>query len=317
MPDAEMKMAIQQAKSQDPQELVSAADFVDAVIDEFHGEHADQGVRWPWRAGADKFAFRPGEVSLLAGVNGHGKSELAGHLVLAAMDQGCRVCVASMEFRPSRWLKRLTHQAGALPMPSADYIRAIHNWYQGRAWVFAATGTAKALRILEVFEYAHRRYGIDWFVIDNLAKCGFDEDDYSGQKHFVDAVTDFARDHGVHVQICVHMRKGESEEKPAGKMDIKGTGALVDMVDSALIVWRNKAKEEKRRVCQQAGEPFDEDDEPDVRVRCVKQRNGEDEPNCGLHFDLKSHQYLDYSKASPTQYVRWSAIHNQATGGAA
>ncbi len=315
VPDAGMRKAVESARSVDPQELVAASDFVDAVIEEFHGQKADSGVSWPWRKSQDHFRFRPGEVSLVAGVNGHGKSELAGHFALEAMTQGCRVCVASMEFRPPKWLKRLAQQATAIPLPSADYIRAVHDWYQGRCWVFAATGTAKAKRILEVFEYAHRRYGIDWFVIDNLAKCGFDEDDYSGQKHFVDAVTDFARERDVHVQICVHMRKGESEDKPAGKMDIKGTGAIVDMVDSAVVIWRNKVKEEKRRAANMAREPFDEEEKPDVIVRVVKQRNGDQEPSVHLHFNLKAHQYLDNHNSSPKQYVRWSAMHR--TEGAA
>lgn len=309
IPDADMRHSIASARSVDPKELVAAADFVDAVIEEFHGQRADAGVSWPWRKAAEYFRFRPGEVSLVGGVNGHGKSELAGHFALEAMTQGCRVCVASMEFRPPKWLKRLAQQATATPLPSPDYIRAVHDWYQDRCWVFAATGTAKSKRILEVFEYAHRRYGIDWFVIDNLAKCGFDEDDYSGQKHFVDAVTDFAREHDVHVQICVHMRKGESEDKPAGKMDIKGTGAIVDMVDSAIVIWRNKKKEEDRRLCEIARQPFDEDEKPDVVLRVVKQRNGEQEPTVNLHFSIKSHQYLDSNRSSPHQYVKWSAMN--------
>lgn len=49
--------------------------------------------------------------------------------------------------------------------------------------MFDVTGTAKTRRILEVFAYAARRYGIRFFIIDNLAKCGLGEDDYNGQKH--------------------------------------------------------------------------------------------------------------------------------------
>lgn len=66
-----------------------------------------------------------------------------------------------------------------------------NEWFSDRLWVFKLTGTAKADRLLEIFAYARRRYGIDLFVIDNLAKCGLDEEDYGGQKEFIDTLCDF------------------------------------------------------------------------------------------------------------------------------
>jgi len=304
---ADMQAAIASARSVDPEELLPASGFAEAVVDELHGDKRDAGVVFPWRKASDQFRFRPGEVSLIGGVNGHGKSELAGHLTLAAMEQGARVCVASMEFKPAKWLARLARQAGAVQRPSPDFIRAIHRWYDGKAWVFNVTGTAKAARILEVFRYAVRRYGIRWFVVDNLAKCGFAEDDYNAQKRFIDELTDFARDHDAHVMLCAHMRKGETEDKPAGKMDIKGTGAIVDMVDSALVVWRNKPKERERIIAEQAREHFDESEKPDAIISVVKQRNGDYEPRIGLWFCRRSHQFLDSHCATPRRFVDWSA----------
>lgn len=299
--------ALGNARSVDPEELVPASQFVDEVISLFYpGAEGEKGVVFPWNKGRDLFRFRPGEVSLVAGVNGHGKSEMAGHLTLAAMDQGEQCCVASMEFKPAKWIRRLSRQAAGMPEPSHEYLRAIHRWYDGKLWAFNCTGSAKSARIIEVFRYAVRRYGIRWFVVDNLAKCGFAEDDYNGQKQFVDQLTDFARDYDAHVMLCLHMRKGESEEKPAGKMDIKGTGAITDMVDSALIVWRNKKKEKARWQAAQINAEFKEDDEPDALLTCVKQRNGDHEPTLKLWFCPRSHQFLDYFNASRRQYVQWS-----------
>jgi twinkle protein len=288
-----MEQAVREAKSMDPSELVSASGYAEDVIAEFYNPHKPTGVLFPWDKGSDQFAFRRGEVSLLAGVNGHGKSQIAGHLLLGALTQGERACVASLEFRPVRWLARLARQATGLASPSEDYLRTVHDWYQQKLWVYAATGSVDAARVLEVFRYAARRYGVRWFVIDNLAKCGFAEDDYNGQKAFVDRLTDFARDFDVHVMLVLHMRKGETEDKPAGKMDIKGTGAIVDMADSAILIWRNKPKEGKRREAVVKREEFDEGVEPDALFRVLKQRNGEDEPSIRLWFDRASCQYLD------------------------
>lgn len=305
--ETDIATAVGSARSMDPAELVSASDYADEVVSLFHPDGApDPGVRLPWQKARDMVVLRRGEVSLVGGVNGHGKTECAGHVTLDALDQGEKACVASMEFKPAKWLRRLTRQAAGMPQPSASYIRAIHQWYAGRLWVFDCVGTAKAERILEVFKYAAKRYGIRWFLIDNLAKCGFAEDDYNAQKEFVDQLTDFAREFDVHVQLCVHMRKGETEDKPAGKMDIKGTGAITDMVDTVLVIWRNKKKEEHRRIADQSGEYFNEKDKPDAMLRCVKQRNGDHEPTLALWFDFNSHQFLAHCGASSRQYVKWS-----------
>jgi len=298
--------AVASARALDPDELVQAADYADEVVAFYYPTGDEPGVRLPWKKG-EAVMLRPGEVSLMAGVNGHGKTQMAGLLTLEAMRQGQRAMVASMEFKPSKWLARLDRQAAAISCPAPEYIHAIHEWYRGRLWAFNAVGTAKSERIIDVAKYGLRRYGIRYFVIDNLAKCGFAEDDYNGQKKFVDQLTDFAREYDVHVQLCLHMRKGESEEKPAGKFDVKGTGAITDMVDTVFALWRNKRKEESRRIAAQCGEAFDETEQPDAVLRCLKQRNGEDEPSVRLWFDREANQFTEHANSKPHRYVDFSS----------
>jgi hypothetical protein len=78
-------------------------------------------------------------------------------------------------------------------------------------------------------------------------KCVRGEDDYNGQKDFVNDLCSFAQDSGVHVHLVHHVRKGESEHKAPGKFDIRGAGSITDLVDNVFIVWRNKRAEEKER----------------------------------------------------------------------
>jgi twinkle protein len=78
-----------------------------------------------------------------------------------------------------------------------------------------------------------------------------------------------------------HVRKGESEMSAPGKFDIKGAGAITDMVDNVFIVWRNKKAEREGK------------GEPTCIVACEKQRNGEYEGKFGFWFDLDSQQYLE------------------------
>lgn len=301
----EIAVLFDKASTFDPVELRSAAYFVDEVIAEFNG--GDTGFYTPWAKIGGDFRFREGEVSVIGGVRSHGKSEAVGHITLEVMAQGGRCCVASMEFLPRKWLKRLTRQCAAAKDPSEPYIRAIHSWYEGKLWAFAASGTTKANRLLEIFEYARKRYDVRFFVIDNLAKCGFKEDDYNGQKDFMDKLTDFARDNSVHVVLVHHMRKGDYRSGPGDDMAFKGTGALLDMADSAIVWWRDKDKEDKRRNANLAGEAFDNGASPDAIFKCQKQRNGEDEPAAGLWFDPVSHQFVESPTGRAKHYVKWSA----------
>jgi twinkle protein len=82
------------AKFFDPDELCSAGDLLQETIDAF--EHRDVGLfTSPWASLNSNFKFRAGELTLVNGVNGHGKTELVGHIAVDAMSQGVRVhCLA-------------------------------------------------------------------------------------------------------------------------------------------------------------------------------------------------------------------------------
>ncbi len=302
----QLRALFEQAKTLDPTELRSAALYADDVVREFYPTNGSEpGFSTPWPKLHDRLALRPGEVSILAGANGSGKSELGGHVLLGGMEQGERACVASLEFKAVKWLKRLTRQAAASREPTQEHIHAVHRWYGGKLWVFDVTGTAKTGRILEVFAYAARRYGIRFFIIDNLAKCGLGEDDYNGQKHFIDALTDFAKIHDAHVLLVHHTRKGESEDKPQGKFDIKGSGGITDMADTVLVLWRNKPKETALRQAEARRQTPDREtlEKFDAVLQCHKQRNGEEEPGAALWFDLESHQFIERQGDAPRIYV--------------
>lgn len=308
VPQAEVLEALAAARTQDPEQLRQASEFADALVAEFATAiGSEKGVRLPWEKAGDSVVLRPGEVSLWLGVNGHGKSQGMGQITLGALTQGSLCCVASMEFKPVKWLKRMVRQATALPNPTQAYIRHVAHWFHDKLWVFNVTNKAKREAILEVFAYAARRYGVQFFLIDNLAKCGFAEDDYSGQKDFADTLTAFARDYDVHVALVHHMRKGESEDKPGSKLDSKGSGGIADMVDTCAVWWRNKPKEKAIKAAQMKREEPDPEllRKADGMLIFDKQRNGEEEPTFGLWFDQGSLQFLGSQNARPKPLVEF------------
>lgn len=86
-------------------------------------------------------------------------------------------------------------------------------------FLFEVYGTAKVDRIIEVFNYARKRYGVTHFLVDSLSKCGLGEDDYKGQKVLVDRLMEFAGEHDVHVHRVVHIRKFQDETTIPVKFD--------------------------------------------------------------------------------------------------
>lgn len=204
----------------------------------------------------------------------------------------------------------MVRQITGLDIPSIPYIRKSHEWLSDKLWIFSVVGTAKTDRIIEVFTYARRRYGITQFVVDSLAKCGVAEDDYNSQKDFVEKLVDFAHRHGVHVHLVAHARKGNDEYAAPGKMDVKGTGALTDMVDNVFTVWRNKRKEKQIEDANAENEPVPDDvmNWPDSILICSKQRYTGWEGQIRLWFHPQSCQYLSSRDHRPIQYLEQQSI---------
>lgn len=298
---------LERASFFDPEELYSAREFYQDTINAFYGK--EQSLFYsPWECLNHNFAFRQAELSLVNGVNGHGKTEVVGHMALEAMRQGVKTCIASLEIKPGILLKRLTRQSTCLKLPPQLEIESAFKFYDDRLWLFGLTGTAKTDRLIEIFTYAWKRYGIELFIIDSLMKCGIGDDDYNGQKAFVDALCDFKNKTNTHVLLVTHSRKGDSEEKPTGKMDVKGSGSITDLTDNLFIIWRNKLREKAIQKDQQ-GEELDDKERkalgaPASVLMLEKQRNGEGwEGGIPLYLDPASHQFLPTETSSPFSYI--------------
>ncbi|WP_440863068.1 toprim domain-containing protein [Symbiopectobacterium purcellii] len=298
------------AETFDPTELKRAGEFRQEVHAAFFSP-APGLFTSPWPTLEQNFRFRTHELTLVNGVNGHGKSQFVGHLSLEATYQGVSACIASMELRPAILLKRMIRQAVSTGDTSPEDVDRMMDLLDARMWLFNVTGKAKGERILSVFKYAHKRYGVKLFVVDSLMMCGLNEDDYNGQKAFMEALCEFKLTYPVHVLLVTHPRKGENEEKPVGKMDVKGSGAITDLTDNLLTVWRNKAREAVVEKARKFGnEVLSEKEQklleaPGTLLLLDKQRNGEGwMGKIPLVFNLLSNQFLADRKSIPFNYAR-------------
>lgn len=280
------------------------------LIDELHAQADGPRIYLPWEKTMANFHFRPGEVTALCGQNGHGKSLVAGQIAVSLIGQGQRICIASFEMKPKRTIGRAVRQyCGENPHSPAfygqtDIIETLYTdffeFVDGKMWVYDQTGSVNTESVLGMVKYCGKELGIDDIFIDNLAKCVHGEDDYNKQKEFIDGLTAIARDTGVHITIVHHLKKPQKETDLPDKHDIKGTGAITDLVDNVFLFWRNKKKEDDFR---QFGLNGKLQQEPDQFLLCRKQRNydgSEDgEPSIALWFHRESAQYLGAAGDEP------------------
>lgn len=277
-----------------------ASQWIAELIDRIKHPVSQPRALMPWRKTHAMVAFRPGEVTVWGGANGNGKSLVTGQVALSLIAQDQKVCIASFEMKPAKTLERMGRQfSGFNPADPAfagsdvarDELVKVYEdfkgWTDGRLWLYDQQGTVTVSQIVAVARYCAKEKGITHFFIDSLMKCVAGEDDYNGQKLFVDELTAIARDHQIHIHLVHHIRKPADESHKPGKYDYKGTGAITDQVDNVISVWRNKPKEKKR----DEGKPV-EDKEPDALLICDKQRNGEWEGSIGLWFHKESMQYV-------------------------
>lgn len=293
------------------QKVKTASIYVQALIDRINSPKRAKQNYMPWGKTHRLIQFRPGEVTVWGGPNGSGKSLVIGQVILSLCAQEEKSCIASFEMKPVKTLGRMGRQwtkcnpEDPLVLSDANECRIMldkfgqfRDWTDTKLWLYDQQGTVHWKQVCAVARYCAKELGITQFVVDNLMKCVAGEDDYNGQKAFVDELCAIARDHNIHIHLVHHIKKPSSDDAKPSKYDFKGTGAITDQPDNVIAVWRNKRKERDRQARKLVSET-----EPDAMLIVDKQRNGEGwEGNIGLWFDRASNQFLAGHNVKPMDF---------------
>lgn len=264
---------------QESQYLINPSSLIDDVKDRIANGETTRGDLLPWNKTHRYVGLRPGEVSLWAGINGHGKSNILGQVCAWGLKSNW--LLASMEMLPASTMERMIKQISGTGKPSADFIERILKWTDDRLWLYDQTDTIASDRILALVRYAVSK-NINHVILDSLMKCGIRKDDLEGQAFFIDKLCWLAKKNKIHIHIVHHIRKGDSEYKIPDKFDIRGAGEVTDLVDNVFIVHRNKKKEETKDADQ---------NEPDCWLKVAKQRHFSFEGIFQLWFNTTTGQY--------------------------
>jgi len=286
------------AETEPSRSVFEKSAYEDDVAEFIANPKARLGKTVPWDRYGDYIGLRTGEVSLWAGVNGHGKSLLLGQAMMSLAEQGEKILICSFEMAPKRTLLRMMMQALGGDEPTPANQKKFWDWKRDQVFVLDHHGMIDPATIIAICRYAIYEKGVQHIVIDNLMRCIPRETDYDQQKEFVTQMCSLAHDTGVHMHLVHHLRKAEKESSEPDKNDIKGTGSIADQVDNIFMVWRNKDKENET-----ANNRFPDNSVPDSALLCRKQRNGDWEGKLALWFDPKSSQFLSSPSASTHKFL--------------
>ena len=241
------------------------------------------------------------------------------HCLIHIAAQGKKTTVASLEIPARKTFRNMARQAIAQRRPEEEWqLYRVLDWMDRHFIVYDKVGETDSLQLLEAFEYAFRKWGVNHFVVDSLMMLGdIKQDDYVAQTDALKLFKAFAHKHGVTVHVVCHSKK-PTEKRPAEKKcplkyDISGSSNMPNVADSVIAVWRNQHKEScyqqydwlvKRGEFEEAKKVISGVEKAgDALFQVQKQREAGDEPGKMLWFHKESCQFVDKEGEAPILYV--------------
>ena len=259
-------------------------------VESYFSDDLTGGTALPFVNTDQQFRVRMGEISVVTGYSGHGKSAWLNQCILGLMKTH-KTMIASFEMKPKATLGRMCQQTGE-EAPNYEYIKDFLNKLEHHLYLYDPDGETTSQKVLDVLYYCAQNLNIKIMVIDSLMKCGINEDDLNKQKDFANKLSVAARDLDIHIFLVAHSKKTASDFEYARKLDVAGSANITNMVDNVFSVHRNKEREEALLNGQHDNEVINA---PPCTVWLVKQRHGKGiETKWGFDFKPETFQYREW-----------------------
>ena len=253
--------------------LTAPGDLVDRAL--VMNDRATSGIQMPWSQLSGLYTMRPGELVLLAGGSGHGKSALANQLALHACTQTrpdgepYKAAIASLELPAEYVFHQMASIAGTVSEPSEHWMRRVGHYLNERMVFVDRVDSMSPMEALQTAIGLRKFYGTDLFVLDGLMMIGLG-DELEAQKIFTQKLAEVAKAFDICIVLICHMRKpsgGENANRMPSAHDLLGSSNILNVASSCLLVHRDK--ELMYRI--NAGEEVDPT-HPHTRLIVAKQR---------------------------------------------
>jgi twinkle protein len=192
--------------------------------------------------------FRRGELTVLTGPTGSGKTTFLGQVSLDLAEQGINVLWGSFEIKNTRLLHKLLKQFSRNGLPANtddganELLNALADRFQELPLYFMRFhGGSDVDEVLDAMEYAVYVNDVEHIVLDNMQfmisrkihKSSFDK--FEVQDIAIEKFRKFATEHNVHVTLVVHPRK-EDETSKLSISSFYGSAKATQEADTVLIL---------------------------------------------------------------------------------
>ncbi len=219
-----------------------------------------KGYQTPWSVVGDAFNFIPGELTLLSGYTGQGKSLIVTQMAIHAISQGAKAMIASLEMSAGQVHARIARQSTGAIDPTREYYKKINDFYCDNMRIFDTRGVADLKKVLEGCRMTAQIEGTNFFVFDNLMMLDSKADDYNKQLDNVQKMVEFTKTFNVCVILVAHSKKPSEYQvsrggsiKVPGIYDVMGASGVANLVDNHLSISRNSRKKNALDVLKAGG----------------------------------------------------------------
>lgn len=204
--------------------------------------------------------FFMGQLVLLTGKRGEGKSTLMGQLMAEALNQGYKVLAYSGElpgYQFKRWLDfqlagpqnvLTTYNVYSDPRYSLgeDTVERLNRWYYDSAFLYDnnSLNGDEYESLLETIEKSIQRYGVKLVCVDNLMTAidvASADSQYIQQSQFVRSLKQIAVRYNVVVLLVAHPKK--TEGKVTNNDAVFGSSDITNRADTVLSYVKNSEGE--------------------------------------------------------------------------
>lgn len=190
---------------------------------------------------------RMGEVTILTGPTGCGKTTLLSQLSLDLCGQGVSTLWGSFEIKNTRLMhKMLTQLAQRNLSGDLTAFEAAADQFEALPMYFLRFfGSTDVDEVLDAMEYAVYAYDVQHILLDNvqfmMAGQGRGYDKFERQDAALDKFRKFASAQNVHLTLVIHPRK-EQEDQDLTLSSVFGTAKATQEADNVLILQRIKGE---------------------------------------------------------------------------
>jgi archaellum biogenesis ATPase FlaH len=191
-----------------------------------------------------------GDVSVVSGISGSGKSAWLNNIALNAVQRGYKIGLWSGElqdFRLQSWIDQVA--AGkAYTIKKEGYenyyytpkniSEKINKWLDGRMFVYNNNYGSKWGQLFTDIKELVEKEKVQLIILDNLMALQIDDYDgsqYERQTKFINSIKEYAKTKNIHIILVAHPRKDMGFLR---KESISGTADLVNLADNLFIIHR-------------------------------------------------------------------------------